>query len=180
MKLKPVVIAVTLAGLCGASAQGLRCSVTVLRNNPEGYFWPADSVGSFVARATVIVRVRAVDVPSRPPGDNLAEYGTGVLFRVQESLRGRLPGDSLILLGTLVPRDDFNRSGTVPYRMTRPAGQRGDCYAKEYRKEAEYLMLLQDRGYGWTPHWMPLAPLNEQLRGADDPWLAWVKARVVR
>jgi hypothetical protein len=79
-----------------------------------------------------------------------------------------------------VARDDFN-SGTVPYQMVRSAGQRGDCHAREYRAEAEYLLLLQQLGVeGLSAHWKPLAPFNEQLRGPDDPWLIWVREVVRR
>ena len=26
-----------------------------------------------------------------------------------------------------------------------------------------------------TPYWQSLAPTNEQVRGPDDPWVAWVR-----
>ena len=60
------------------------------------------------------------------------------------------------------------------------AGQRGDCYAREYRRGAEYLFLLRHGPAGPTPHWAPLAPLNEQIRGAEDPWIAWVRTELKR
>ena len=89
-----------------------------------------------------------------------------------------MPEDRLLFPGTLVDRDDFNPD-SVPYTIVRPAGQRGDCDAKEYRLGAEYLFILRpSRRGGLTPHWRPLAPFNEQLRGADDPWIEWVRAQV--
>jgi hypothetical protein len=29
-----------------------------------------------------------------------------------------------------------------------------------------------------TPYWAALQPVNEQLRGAADPWLLWVREQV--
>jgi hypothetical protein len=180
MKTGLVVVIALLASVRPATAEVMRCSVRPLRQNPEGYFWPADSIAGFVAQATIIVRVRAEDSVSWTHADDLAHRGNaGVLFRVLESLRGRLPADSLILPGTLVGHDDFN-TGVLPYRMTRRAGQRGDCFAREYRRGAEYLLLLRSTDVGPSPHWAPLAPLNEQVRGTSDPWVAWVRARIPR
>ncbi|MFL5607097.1 MAG: phosphatase PAP2 family protein, partial [Gemmatimonadaceae bacterium] len=66
----------------------------------------------------------------------------------------------------------------VPYTMVRMAGQRGDCYARQYRRGAEYLLLLRHvDAKTLTPYWIPLAPLNEQVRGSDDAWVTWVRAR---
>jgi hypothetical protein len=80
--------------------------------------------------------------------------------------------------GVLVEQEDL-RDGPIPYQMVRPAGQRGNCFATEYRPGAEYLLLLSrsDRA-GLTPYWAPLAPLNEQIRGPDDPWVAWVREQL--
>src|SRR5687768_990461 len=155
----------------------LRCSVSTLRSNPEGYHYPLEHIRGFVAGAEVIVRAVALDSAawSAPAGlpHSPNRGSAGVTFRIVESLRGSLPAESLVLPGVLVPRDDFN-PGAVPYRIVRMAGQRGDCFPREYRPGAEYLLLLRQSPAGPTPHWAALAPLNEQLRGADDPWLAWV------
>jgi hypothetical protein len=140
------------------------CSVGELKSSP-GYSYRVNRIKEFVDSATVIVRARALATPTSD---------THVRFESLEHIRGP---DSLTLLnlrGTLVPRDDFN-GGTVPYQMVRSAGQRGDCYAQEYRAGAEYLLLLEPRADGLTPNWKPLAPFNEQLRGVEDPWLLWVR-----
>jgi hypothetical protein len=100
-----------------------------------------------------------------------------VRFEITEVLRGSVQDRQLTLQGTLVDGDDFNPL-PVPYRMVRLAGQRGDCFASEYRTGAEYLQLLTENWSGLTARWWPLAPSNEQLRGPDDPWLAWVRDRV--
>jgi len=141
------------------------CSVGELKSSP-GYSYRVDRIRQFVDSASVIVRARAL---ASSTGD------THVRFAILEHIRGPDSLSHLELRGVLVARDDFN-SGTVPYQIVRSAGQRGDCHAQEYRAGAEYLLILQERGIeGLSPHWKPLAPFNEQLRGPDDPWLIWVR-----
>jgi len=140
------------------------CSVSELRSSP-GYSYRIDRIRQFVDSASVILRAKALATST---GD------THVRFEILEHIRGPDSLSHLELRGVLVARDDFN-SGTVPYQIVRPAGQRGDCHAQEYRAGAEYLLLLQPGVEGLTPHWKPLAPFNEQLRGPDDPWLIWVR-----
>jgi hypothetical protein len=157
----------------------LRCSVLTLRNNPEGYFWPLENIRGFVAQAEVIARVIATDSVSWPgqlsTGDIHNRGALGVRFRTVENLRGQIPGAAFVLPGRFVPQDDYNAM-PVPYRMVRGSGTWGDCFAREYKRGAEYLMLLRPSPAGLTPHWAALAPLNEQIRGAEDPWLLWVRA----
>lgn len=92
-------------------------------------------------------------------------------------LSGATEGGDLVFPGTIVEQSDFNE-GSVPYQMVRPSGQRGDCYAREYRVDGEYLFLLRDDEGTLTPYWVPLAPTNEEIRGEDDPWVAWVRDRL--
>jgi hypothetical protein len=154
------------------------CSVRELRESPDrGY--PLARVEEFVDSAELVVRavvVGAEEIPDPPAG------GFGpmkrIVFSVAEHLRGDGP-DTLRIPGWIVETDDFNPL-PVPYRMVRPAGQRGSCDAREYRLGAEYLLLLRSSPVGPSPHWRPLAPLNEQIRGTDDPWLVWVRDRVGR
>jgi hypothetical protein len=161
------------------------CSVMELRNS-LGYRYRVERIEEFVDSATVIVRARAERLDSlvinRPATASRPETTytvSAVRFTILETLRDPIPGDELVLVGTLVDRDDFN-SLPVPYQMVRMAGQRGDCFASEYRANGEYLLLLREGWYGLTARWAALAPLNEQLRGLDDPWLAWVRARLAR
>ena len=162
-----------------------RCSVETLRGNPEGYEYPLESVRGFVAQAEHIVRAVALDsvagVRPDPLGDGPPGRGPGtrVSFRVVERLRGAAGSDSLVMPGVLVQYDNYN-AGTVPYRIVRSAGQRGDCYAHEYRRGAEYLFLLRSTPAGPSQYWAPLAPVNEQIRGSDDPWLKWVRTEAAR
>jgi hypothetical protein len=151
------------------SARAGACSVVELRRSP-GYTYRVERVAQFVESAEVIVRAVAVGVDSsgRRPA---------VAFAPIEWIRGNLSAGPLRASGTLVDRDDFNPR-SVPYTMVRPAGQRGDCFAREYRRGAEYLLLLRYLGAETlTPYWIPLAPLNEQVTGADDAWVTWVRAQ---
>jgi hypothetical protein len=161
----------------GADTSGM-CSVRELRTAP-GYLWSVERIGQFVDSADVIVRVRAVAADSSRPSETIVKpWPTGVRFEVLERLRGDV-GSPIVLSGFVVLHDDYNKL-EVPYRLVRGAGQRGDCFASEYRLGAEYLLIMRQRADGLTPHWWPLAPANEQLRGATDPWLRWVTKRVQR
>jgi hypothetical protein len=156
-----------------------RCSVRILRENPT-YEYTADQVRETLNEAEVVVRAVAIGPerltwPSaslRTPSD-----GSGVAFRVLETLRGSAVEARLVLPGYLVDEDDFNE-GTFPYGMVRRSGQRGDCYAMEYRLGGEYLLLLNEVRDVLITHWKPLAPVNEQVTGTSDPWLAWVREHV--
>jgi hypothetical protein len=150
------------------------CSVVELRGSP-GYRYRVERIRQFVDSALAIVRAQAVAaVPvssSSPPGWPPAR----IRFEVLEKIRGPDTLRVIELLGEAVPHDDYNTLD-VPYTMVRSAGQRGDCEARSYRLGAEYLLLLQPGGYEvLTPHWKPLAPFNEQVRGATDPWVTWVR-----
>ena len=170
------------APLAAAAPRPARCSVSTLRHNPEGYHYPLQDIRRFVSEADIIVRVVALDSVTGLPSDPAHwpnRDGRGVVFETLEILRGPLDGAQLTMPGGLADRDDFN-TGPVPYRIVRRAGQRGDCFAREYRRGAEYLLLLRRIGSSLTPYWAALAPLNEQIRGADDPWLVWVRSELGR
>ena len=141
-----------------------RCSVRVLRYQ-DGYRYTEGQIRQFVWETDAVVRAVAVDSIAALP----YEYRGWVRFRPTEILRGLFPSREFWLQGDLVDGDDFNQD-PVPYGMVRPAGQRGDCFASEYRLGGEYLFLLKkDAGGLLTPWWVPLAPLNEQISGPEDP-----------
>jgi hypothetical protein len=166
------ILVLLLGGVVGSSmtVPPVPCSVEELRDSPN-YVWPIRRVGERVDSAPRIARVVAVSADSR---------AHTVTFHALEWLKGRpVSADSVTLNGVAVTLDDFNR-GPVPYQIVRSAGTRGSCFANEYRIGGEYLLLLQDTSrpnslslYPWA-----LGPVNEQLRGDDDPWLAWVRERV--
>jgi hypothetical protein len=94
---------------------------------------------------------------------------------VLEVIRGKVPAD-LFLDGVLVGEDDFNDE-TSPYDSVRSEGRRGSCFASSYRTGGQFLLLLKKRGSDFTVDWYPLAPVNEQLRSVNDPWLLWVRTQ---
>ncbi len=87
----------------------------------------------------------------------------------------------LEISGVLSEQDDPN-DRPAPYDFVRRSGRRGNCFALDYRRGAEYLLFLT-RGFrpssarrdDFTPYWAPLAATNEQLFGTDDPWVIWVR-----
>ena len=91
-----------------------------------------------------------------------------------ETVRGQRVSD-LVLPGYLVQEDDFNDQ-RAPYTFVRPGGRAGSCFANSYRADAQYLLFLRKTKTGaLTVNWAALAPVNEQLHSADDPWLLWVR-----
>ena len=171
----------------GAEEGAAVCRVQTLMEQP-GYQYTAAQIRGMVDRADVIVRAMAVDsaraeVAELPEGQHLwPSYEHRIDFRTTEVLRGPWPDSVFPLPGRVVDQDDFNPN-PVPYGMVRPAGQRGDCFATEYRIGGEYLLLLRPVApdsplldhFPMTVWWMFLGPTNEQIRGADDPWVRWVR-----
>lgn len=178
---------ITLAVALVSGGTDTRCSVGTLRTNPEGYFWPLHNIERFMADADVIVRARAERASfSRERGAGSTQ-ATDIEFNILETIKGEAPVD-LRIPGRFVKEDDFN-NGPVPYRIVRPSGQRGSCSTDEYRQGAEYLLILRrapnaipllshSDSLSLTPYWAALAPLNEQVRGADDKWVLWVRRQV--
>jgi len=128
-------------------------------------------VEEVVREAELIVRARAVPAPP----DVRGSAGT-VHLRVLEVLRGTPAGPALTVPGELAAyRPDPGRR--PPYREIDCVGREpgcGGCFARRYREGGEYLLLLK----GGTPYWAPLAPTNEEISGREDPWVAWVRARM--
>ena len=166
------------------------CSLKILSEQPD-YLYPVSHIQQMVRDAEVVVRAVAVDSLRHSPSDSMPPsdpvtvdasviFGVGltkIRFRSTEVLRGPFPKAEFTHRGIIADEDDFNTL-PVPYRMVRSAGQRGDCYAKDYRPDGEYLFLLARRNDVLTPHWFPLGPTNEQIRGDDDAWLKWVREQL--
>ena len=133
-----------------------------------------------VAGAPIIVRATAVKYVREPRADLRYLNTPGdaeIEFRVEEVIKGGKVPRTLVLNGYLIDEDDYNDE-SVPYEFVRPRGRGGSCFAYEYKKGAEFLLFMERRDGKITLHWQPLAPINEQLRPADDEWLAWVKDQV--
>jgi hypothetical protein len=119
--------------------------------------------------ATVIVHVTADRYI--PPKDRI--HGTGrVLFRVIETIKGEWASPFFVSYGQ-VDRYFGRNDGRVPYDQVRPGGRTGGCFAYDYRLGAEYLLLLHEGELQWAP----MAPINEEISGPHDPWVAWVRKR---
>jgi hypothetical protein len=138
-------------------------------------FFGSPHPGQLVSVAEVIVRVRAVE-EIRKPGASALEPGL-VRFLMLEQLKGEAHLFDLSVPGTLTDRDDFN-DRPLPYDMVRRDGRGGGCYAMHYRREGEFLLLLRQSPGGLTPYWAALAPTTEQVRGAGDPWVTWVRQQI--
>lgn len=141
---------------------------------------PTESAKEVVRTADVIVRVVAVRHRTGAAADSLGlEHGDfiGWLdFQVVEVLKGKNVPAMLYIRGYLMESDDFN-SGPLPYRFMRSNAYGGGCYAYGHRRGGEFLLLLRNVSGRLTPYYAS-APTNEQVRGADDPWLGWVRARI--
>ncbi len=120
--------------------------------------------------ARVIVRATPVSYRETPA---LASGSGSIEFRVLEVLKGGDFPEALSIAGTLEEKDDFN-DRPVPYDFVRPGGRLGMCHAANYKKGAEYLLFLMRYRQKLLPYGA-LAPANEQLRSAHDPWLIWVR-----
>lgn len=173
------------AMLLSSSASGGRCELvsSVAAATESAVPTRADSMPArnLIAATSWIVRAKAVAKDTAMHSG--ASVASGVTFDVIEVLKA--PGGaslkSFTVVGHAVNRDDFNRQ-PVPYWTVRPSGQRGTCFAEDYRLGAQYLVFLTGApGDGTlTPYWAPLLPTNEQIRESGDPWLKWVGNRLDR
>jgi hypothetical protein len=171
-------LVIGLLGICHAAGASVSTATDARRCSlrpppPETGF---DPVG-VAAYAQVIVRARADSsaphAGPRGPGPQSLVYLT--VIEVIDSGGLALPAP-LTLVGQLTDKSDFN-SEAVPYRWTRHDGLTGACFAYTYQRGGEYLLLLRGTTpESLTPYWAPLAPTNEQVRGATDPWVEWVRA----
>lgn len=140
-------------------------------------------VRSLIHQADLIVRARALRYGQGshylvPPDAAGMGGARAIQFQILESLTTRpdVPIVRLIYVGGyLTTKDDFNPD-SVPYLFVRREGRRGSCFASVYRRGGEFLLMLKlmPSGY-YMPYWALLAPLAEQIRGPNDPWVVWVR-----
>ena len=128
-----------------------------------------------VQRSEAIVQATALGyAPRRADGDTVTTY---VSFAVRDVLKGDAVPDTLVFYGTLEDRDSFHPADQpVPY-LESYRWFSGSCHSTTYRPGGEYLLLLgsSERMGESNPYWVWLAPTNEQIRGPDDVWVAWVR-----
>lgn len=172
--------ALAVAASVFASRAAHACSVIEKPGSPQ--IGTLAYVRSLIPDAQLVVRARALRYGEGqhylvPPDATGLGEARAIEFEVLEVLRpdvGREPPRRLYIGGHLTDSDDFN-PGPVPYVHVRREGQRGSCSASAYRTGGEFLLLLRRTKSGYyTPYWAILAPVNEQVRGADDPWVHWI------
>jgi hypothetical protein len=101
---------------------------------------------------------------------------TSIRLGVVEVLKGEVQFTAEVS-GTLANHPDMNNL-PVPYGMVRPGGRGGGCFALSYQRDGEYLLFLKRVNGKLTPYWAALGATNEQITGADDPWVAWVRQQL--
>ena len=62
--------------------------------------------------------------------------------------------------------------------MVRPGGRGGECFARSYQRDGEYLLFLKKVDGKLTPYWAALRATNEQITGAHDEWVTWVRRQL--
>jgi hypothetical protein len=136
-----------------------------------------DTPQSLIARADGIYLVRAVRYTSVIEGkdpDPFSQVPSSTIeFKVLEVLKGA-PVRSLVVPALVNGNEDFN-DRPVPYDFVRSEGRHGNCYALSYGLGRQYLLFVKNG----NPYWSPLGPTNEQVRGADDAWVRWVRSASV-
>lgn len=144
------------------------CRIQILVEQP-GYRYTVPQIEDMVQESEVVVRAVAVDSTQTLDGASF------VRFRTTEVLRGPFPHAEFTFTGYFVDEDGFNTL-SVPYQLVRRAG--GSCHAEHYQQGGEYLFLLKSTWGHLSPYWFALGPTNEQIRGAGDPWLQWVREQL--
>jgi hypothetical protein len=143
------------AAMAALPPAALACSVTHRMTPAE-----------LVAQADAIVRVR---VAGDAPGATPASHGP-VPLEVLEVMKGTVASKTFSVPG-YTNRYEGPNLQKPPYKSVRPGGLHGSCFAHDYKPGGEYLLFLREG----TPYWAALAAVNEEVRGADDPWVRWVK-----
>src|SRR5688500_4721810 len=123
-----------------------------------------------VARASVCFLIcSAVAAPAFPCTVRSLTTARQLVQQARVSLRVRAETISISPRQTTPPDNE----GTVPYSFVRREGRHGNCFARQYRQGAEYLLFLNMTAAAPAlhPYWAPLAPVNEQVVGEADPWV---------
>lgn len=126
--------------------------------------------------------VAEIDAEGAHPPVSFSSVGAAadglIDFEVLRVLKGPTLPAIIRIPGKLTGRDDFN-DRPVPYTFVRRGGRSGNCFAYEYRTNAEYVLFLRPGSDVMTPYWAPLAPINEQVRSDSDPWIDWINRRIM-
>ena len=149
----------------------------ILHVRAKGYCQAAEPKCSELPNS-ILTGAAAVGAPGPASWSSVGLGAKGLVeFEVVAILKGPKLTDSVNVPGTLVERDDFN-DVSVPYTFVRPGGRGGNCFAFGYRQGGEYLVFFRPGKTTLTPYWAPLAAINEQVRGGEDPWVIWVRRQL--
>jgi hypothetical protein len=124
-----------------------------------------DTAAEITDRAAVIMLVR---VPDR----KVAKIAP-IKMTVLEVLKGDFKGQTVVIRGQTAKYHGPN-DNRPPYDWVRAGGRFGNCFAEDYKPGGRFLLFLR---HGQV-HWSPLAATNEEVSGANDPWVRWVKKRL--
>jgi hypothetical protein len=113
-------------------------------------------------------RILRAEVIRYDPGGS--ERNGNVTFKVLEILKGDFAASFITLPGQTEYYEGKNDQ-EPPYRIVRPGGRHGNCFASDYKMGGQFLLFLADRSVEWAP----LAAVNEEISNEDDPWVWWVK-----
>ncbi|MCL4511929.1 MAG: hypothetical protein M1470_12785 [Bacteroidetes bacterium] len=142
------------------------------------------NAANMCTEADEVVRATAIKYIRRPASQFLTNGvpHSKIDFHVEQVLKGDSTLHNLILNGYLSDRDDFNDT-PVPYKIVRPNGRTGSCFANTYKRGAQFLLFLKRSKdvkmpgitTRFTVNFAPAAPVNEQLHSANDPWLYYIE-----
>ena len=169
MKTRTFGVMIVIAWMWAATGTAVACNGPMVNNIKR--------TRQMLADADLILRVTAVAYSEGSAPGRGSSWGK-VRFSVEEVVKGRYSDREIILPGTLMPNDEWNLDDP-PYINPRSSAD-SRCYTHFYRTAGQFLLMLKRKGNGYTTEWMPLSPVNEQLRSGRDPWLLWVRDEVKR
>jgi len=123
---------------------------------------PVQTAVEIVRDADAILLVRVPDV--------IVGDISPLEMSILEVLKGNFGGNKIIVHGQTLYYSGSNEH-PVPYNFVRLGGRWGNCFADDYRAGGEFLLFLKKGDL----HWSPLAAVNEEVWGPNDPWVVWVR-----
>jgi len=140
-------------------------------------FWPGNVSACKVSEGAVaqeIVSEADLIVHIKVPNEEIvSDSGRGypeIKMTVLKVLKGNY-SKKMIWVRGFTDQYEGPNDREVPYNLVRRGGRHGNCYAFDYKKNGQFLLIMK-KG---RVHWSPLAPTNEQVSGPNDPWVVWVK-----
>jgi hypothetical protein len=177
-------IAKLIAGVALAGWISVILSASHLEARASCSFMPPDSMPPLfteawvrwtVVHADAVARVRVIGPASSVSDTSKVKpkWHEQIAVQVLDVVSGSAIPSTLFLHGTLHDFDVFPQD-SIPYLR---AGSSPSCYRAKFQRGGDHLLLLwRLPDSTWTAQGMPYAPSMIQVRGAQDPWIAWVRA----